>query len=273
MSRRNFADLHTHTPLCGHAAGTAEEYARQAVKAGLSWFGAGDHYPLPEGYPLTDSMRPHEYPLYRNNWMEELRRTLKNTGITVLYGTEYDFLAGEDARREIMNQEPFDYRISSIHFLEDFAIDNPDNLPCWQRLGGADAVWKMYAETMLKMVDGGGFEIIGHIDLPKKFSVYPSDRKYYANAMRDVLHLAAEKGICMELNTAGLRKPVGEIYPAPEIVRIAKEAGVGITFGSDAHAPGEVGQDFELAQELAESAGYRSAFTFRNKEKIELPFS
>ncbi len=269
MTKPQFADLHTHTPLCGHAAGSAEEYARQAVAAGLAWYGASDHYPLPEGYPLTDSMRPHEYPLYRDDWMNTLRRTLADTGITVLYGIEYDYLPGHDPRRAVMNEEPYDYRISSIHFLGQHAIDNPDDPYCWQ--DGADAAWERYAALMLEMVDAGGFEIIGHLDLPKKFGWYHSDRTFYLRAMKDVLHLAAEKGICMELNTAGLRKPVKEIYPAPELVRLAKEAGVQLTFGSDSHAPCEVGWDFDLAAELARSAGFRTVCTFRNKEKMELP--
>ena len=90
--------------------------------------------------------------------------------------------------------------------------------------------------------------------------------------MHDVLKMAAAKEICMELNTAGLRKPVKEIYPAPEIVRIAFDAGVNITFGSDCHAPCEVGADFSKAMALAKAAGYRSAFTFRKKQALELPF-
>ena len=62
-----FADMHTHTPLCGHAAGEPEEYAAQAIRAGLSFYGASDHFPLPEGYPLYDSMRVHElHLLYRD---------------------------------------------------------------------------------------------------------------------------------------------------------------------------------------------------------------
>ncbi len=266
---RALADLHTHTPLCRHAEGTAEAYAAQAVKAGLAYYGASDHYPLPEGYPLTDSMRDHEYPLYKNDWMNVLRNTLAETGVTVLYGIEYDYIGKDDPRRTVMEQEDYDYRISSVHFIGKLALDNPDDLRCWAP--GADRVWESYTQNILKMVDAGGFEIIGHLDLPKKFGFHHSDRNYFLRAMGDVLHLAAEKGICMELNTAGLRKPCKAIYPAPELVRLAHEAGVQLTFGSDAHAPEDVGRDFDLAAELAKSAGYRSVFTFRKKEKIEIP--
>ena len=271
---RKTADLHTHTPLCGHAAGEPEDFARQAIRVGLTCYGASDHFPLPEGYPEDDSMRREElHPRYRDDWMVRLRNTLEGSGVELLYGTEFDYLPGRmEWTRPAMDAEPFDYRISSIHFLDYFSVDNERNLARWDEVGGADGLWAGYAETMAQMVEEGGFEIIGHMDLPKKFGIYPSDRSRYARAMKDVLHLAAEKGICMELNTAGLRKPVGEIYPAPEIVRLAFEAGVGITLGSDSHAPGEVGKDFDLAIQLAKSAGYRSAWMFRKKQPVELPF-
>lgn len=266
------ADMHTHSPLCGHAAGEPEDYAKQAVAAGLAFYGASDHFPLPEGYPLYDSMRVHElHPRYRDDWLPRLRSVLEPAGIELLYGTEFDFLPGQMSEsRPMMDAENFDYRISSVHFLGFGEVDH--SLAGWEKMGGADRIWSDYAKTMEQMVAEGGFEIIGHIDLPKKFGVYPSDPKAYILAMHDVLKMAAGKGICMELNTAGLRKPVKEIYPAPEIVKIAFDAGVNITLGSDCHAPCEVAADFDRAIALAKSAGYRAAFTFRKQQPLELPF-
>lgn len=268
--KRKYADLHSHTPLCGHAAGEAEDYAKHAIAAGLAFYGCSDHFPLPPGYPLNDSMREEEYPLYLD-WMKRLRNTLEGSGVELLYGTEFDFLPGQMQRsRPAMDAEPFDYRISSIHFIGFMSVDgSPEN---WTAAGGADNVWSGYAELMAQMVNEGNFEIIGHMDLPKKFNVYPSDRSKYVLAMHDILKVAAEKGICMELNTAGLRKPAKEIYPAPAIVKLAFDAGVGLTFGSDSHAPCEVGRDFDLAEELARSVGYKCIHTFRQKQRIELPF-
>ncbi|MBO5960078.1 MAG: histidinol phosphate phosphatase, partial [Lentisphaeria bacterium] len=104
------------------------------------------------------------------------------------------------------------------------------------------------------------------------FNIYPGDRKKYVLAMHDILKVAASRGICMELNTAGLRKAAKEIYPAPAIVQLAFDAGVGLTFGSDSHAPREVGMDFDLAEQLARSVGYKCINTFRKKQRIELPF-
>jgi histidinol phosphatase-like PHP family hydrolase len=62
--------------------------------------------------------------------------------------------------------------------------------------------------------------------------------------------------VLVEINTACLHKPIGEAYPDPGILRRLCEAGVPITFGSDAHEPGHVGRDFDHAARLARSAGY-----------------
>jgi len=270
---RNLADLHTHSPLCGHAAGEPEAYAARAVKAGLKVYGAGDHFPLPPGYPLYDSMRDNQFvPDYLNGWLPRLRAVLEPAGVEVLCGTEFDYLPGDMGKsRPFMDSFDLDYRISSVHFLEGEEVDHCLEDGVWLRYS-PDEVWKKYASRIAQMVDEGGFEIIGHIDLVKKFGVYPADRKAYLLDLHDILKTAAEKGICMELNTAGLRKPVKEIYPAPEIVKAAFDAGVNITLGSDSHAPSEPGRDFDLAVALAKSAGYRSAFFFRRKQPVELPF-
>jgi histidinol-phosphatase (PHP family) len=76
----------------------------------------------------------------------------------------------------------------------------------------------------------------------------------------------------VELNTSGLRKDCHEIYPSPRIVQMAAQLGVPITFGSDAHAPAEVGLNFAEAVQLARSAGYTrySRFTKRQREEVKL---
>lgn len=266
-----FADLHTHTPLCKHAAGSAAAFAAAAQKKNLAFLGASDHFPAPAGFNPEARMEPGEWGLYLE-WVAALRRELASSPVEVLFACEYDFVPGRMAEvRAALAEHDFDYRISSIHFAGDFELDNPELKAEWQARG-VDAVWNRYAEIMAAMIEDGGFEVIGHLDLPKKFGFYPSDRTAYARKMRPVLELAGQKNICMELNTAGLRKEVREIYPAPELVQCAFESGVRITFGSDAHAPCEVGADFDRAQELAESAGYRCAWAFRRGVPVELPF-
>jgi histidinol-phosphatase (PHP family) len=70
-----------------------------------------------------------------------------------------------------------------------------------------------------------------------------------------------QSGVIVEVSTAGLRKPVGELYPAQAFLEVLCDAGVKATVGSDAHQVSEVGQDIEVAYRALASAGYlRAAF-------------
>jgi len=126
-----------------------------------------------------------------------------------------------------------------------------------------DAVLTVAAESQL-------FDIIGHADLCKKFCFYPTQD--CTHLFRRFLQAAATNDVAIEINTAGLRKDCKEMYPSPEIMEIASELKVPLTFGSDAHAPGEVAMNFAEAIQLARSVGYTHwrRFTQRKSESIPL---
>ena len=265
------ADLHTHTALCKHACGAPEEYLRTAVARNLRYLGVSDHIPWPSGYDTESRMGAGRFPEYRSI-LDNLRKAAQGTGVKVLYGIELDWVPGrmDEVARAIEN-EPFDYRIGSIHYVGDFAFDNPAEIGKWESIG-VDRVWNRYAELMCEFVQNFRFEIMGHADLPKKFGHRPSDPAKFLKKLREALVFAGERGIAVEINTCGLRKPVGEMYPSLEILKAAREAGMPLTFGSDAHAPCDVAADFDSARELARAAGYRSSLAFENRKPVELPF-
>jgi histidinol-phosphatase (PHP family) len=166
---------------------------------------------------------------------------------------------------------PWDYFIGSVHYVsESWDIDNPAKLSEWKKRDAFE-VWSVYFDWLTRAADSGLFEIIGHADLPKKFGIYPQQD---CTALFDrFLSIAAKKGVAIELNTAGLRKDCKEIYPSPQIVRMAKEKGVAITFGSDAHAPGEVGMNFTEAMHLARKAGYAECCRFVGRKREMVSFA
>ena len=75
-----------------------------------------------------------------------------------------------------------------------------------------------------------------------------------------------EEGMTVEINTSGLRKPAKEIYPSPPLLEAYRKYNVPVVFGSDAHAPGEVGQDFDQAKALARKVGYREALVYEQRK-------
>jgi histidinol-phosphatase (PHP family) len=73
----------------------------------------------------------------------------------------------------------------------------------------------------------------------------------------------AEEGLFLDVNTAGLRKPAKEVYPAPVLLQRARELGLGVVLGSDAHRPEEVGFAFGETRGLLLSLGFREAYYFQ----------
>ena len=266
------ADLHTHTALCRHATGTPEEYLAAARKAGLAYWGVSDHFPAPAGYDAAFRMDPSELPRYIGI-LKSLREAAQGTPLRVLAAAEFDYVPGRMdevfAALEPFRSE-FDYLIGSVHYVGDFAFDDPDKVGEWPRYG-VDAVWDGYLADLRAFVELGGFNVMAHSDLPKKFGFRHSRPETVLRRMTEICECAAAKGICLELNTAGLRVPAKEIYPAAELLRAAFRAGMKITLGSDAHKPEQIAYAFDEAAALARSVGWTAHTAFVRGEPVELP--
>lgn len=261
------ADYHTHTPLCRHATGEPVELAAQAVRVGLEEMGFSDHNPMPSDDFDDWRMRASDLEAYVDK-VDQARRRFP--ALTIKLALEVDYLPGyEDWIRDLASRFPWDYFIGSVHYVSPaWAIDNPHQMAEWKHRDPWE-VWSAYFERLTMAAESKLFDIIGHADLCKKFCFYP--QQDCTPLYTRFLEAARKHGAAIELNTAGLRKDCKEIYPNLAILRLAAQAGVGITFGSDAHAPGEVGLNFAEAIRLARSAGYTHClrFTRRRGEPVK----
>jgi histidinol-phosphatase (PHP family) len=253
-----------HTPLCGHANGEPEEYVKQAIKVGLKEIGFSDHAPMVHKPMPGITMAYDELPKYHET-IEEVRKRYASQ-ISVKIALESDFLIGyENKTKAIIDSYPYDYIIGSVHFIDDWAFDDPATREYWKKYDVNEVYLKYYA-LLRRSAQSGLFQIIGHCDLPKKFGARPTID--LTQEIKTTAHVFKEVGVAVEINTAGLRKPIAEMYPALNCLKIYCEAGVPLTFGSDAHTPGDVGKDFDKAVDLAKAAGYSEYLIFKNK-KIE----
>ena len=264
-----YADLHMHTPLCGHAVGSPEEYVQQAIKVGLKEIGFSDHAPMVHRPMPKVTMSYGDLPEY-HKMIEDVRKRYASQ-IRVKIGIESDFLPGYEGKtRAIIDSYPYDYVIGSVHFIDDWAFDDPAYYEYWKKYDVNEVYLKYYA-LLRQSAQTGFFQIIGHCDLPKKFGARPTID--LTKEIKATAKVFKESGVAVEINTAGLRKPCAEMYPAPDCLKIYCEAGVPLTFGSDSHDPRDVGKDFEKAVDLARSAGYSEYLIFKNKtieKKIKL---
>jgi histidinol-phosphatase (PHP family) len=258
-------DYHMHTPLCHHATGEPVDYARRAVEVGLTEIGFSDHSPMPRDDFDNWRMRADQL----DEYVAKVRLAQKEfPQLTIRLALEVDYLpGGEDWIRKLAARHPWDYFIGSVHYVSgSWAIDDPQKLSEWKNRDAFE-VWQIYFERLELAAESKLFEIIGHVDLPKKFGIRPAQD--CAPLYEKFLKAAKKSGCAIELNTAGLRKDCKEIYPSREILRLAFQKGVPITFGSDAHASEEVGLNFAQAISLAREAGYWESPRFvRRKSEL-----
>ncbi len=259
-------DYHMHTPLCGHAVGKPEEYVEQAIRVGLSEIGFSDHAPLVSHPDSRYTMAANELPIY-HDMIHKVQK--KFSHFTIKLGLEADYIPGfENETRKILKAYPYDFVIGSVHFIDRWAFDDPEEKVKW-RDKDINAVYRDYYKLLRSSASSGLFDIMGHVDLVKKFGHRATED--LTPEVEKTAKVFKEFGVAVEINTSGLRKPVQEIYPSLRVLTIYRAADVPITFSSDSHDPGDVGRDYDKAKELALAAGYQEYHVFKQRkvERIE----
>jgi histidinol-phosphatase (PHP family) len=249
-------------------AANAERYRSVATERGIAELGVAEHV-----HRFAQALDVWRHPFWAQNARDDLDAycgwVREETDLRL--GIEADFVAGrEDRMATLLESREWDYVIGSVHFIRDHAVDQSD-YDVWDRARTPEEVWTRYFETLGEAARSGLFDVLAHPDLVK---VWGADRPRPRGDLRRFYELAmegiAESGIAIEVSTAGLRKPVGEIYPAPELLALCLEAGCPVALSSDAHVPADLGFGYERALELLESHGVRELCVFdRRARRLE----
>ncbi|MBC8238810.1 MAG: histidinol-phosphatase [Helicobacteraceae bacterium] len=256
-------DLHNHTVLCNHAEGTIDEYIQEAIKSGTKTFGFSEHAPMDfdTQYRLEfDAMQEYQ------NSVLSAKEKYKNE-IEILLGYEVDYLQGHMDER-VLNAD-VDYLIGSVHFIEKWGFDNPEFIGRYED-EDIDEIWQKYFDTIEEMAQSNLFDIVGHLDLIKVFKFMP--RKNILDIAKNALLAIKKADMVLEINMAGYRKPIKEAYPSKELLRMAFDLDIPITFSSDAHAPEQVSLFANEIVALARHVGYTQCATFKNRKRKMLNF-
>jgi histidinol-phosphatase (PHP family) len=178
-------------------------------------------------------------------------------------GIEADFVpGGEDRMANLLEERDFDYVVGSVHFLREGAVDM-DDYSIWDTGRSVEEIWRRYFETIGESARSGLFDIVAHPDLVKYWgdgARRPDGnlRRFYELALDGII----ESKVAVEVSTAGLRKPAGELYPAPAFLQMVIEAGAPVALSSDAHRPEDVGADYDQALAVLEQLGVKELCVF-----------
>lgn len=246
-----------------------DRFLETAAQRGVDRLGVVEHaYRFHEARGLLPNAWADARCRYRLDAYTRFVERSRRRGLPVSFGLEMDYFPGsEPGIARFLDLHPWDFVLGSVHFVGSVGVDLEDHRAA--ALGLGQALWTEYFRLSRMAAGSGLFDVLTHPDLPKIFGERP------AEPIEEEYHRTAEvlraQDMAIECNTAGLRKPVGEIYPAGRYLEIACAADVPVSLGSDAHEPENVGRGFDGAIAGLRSAGYAQTVHFIDRRRIPNP--
>jgi histidinol-phosphatase (PHP family) len=241
-----------------------DRYLAAAEEHGIDELGVSEHV-----YRFTEALEIWRHPYWEDSARDDLDAYVEFVGQTPLrLGIECDYVPGSEDRIADLLERDFDYVVGSIHFLgQEGAVDDR-RYDIWEAIGDADELWSTYFRWQAELVRSGLFDIVSHPDLVKIWGDdRPRPRRDPRFHYEPLVEAIAETGIAVEVSTAGLRKPVDEIYPGRALAEMCIEAGADFALSSDAHAPDQVGFGYDRALEFLSDLGVERTCVFAARER------
>jgi histidinol-phosphatase (PHP family) len=258
-------DERENTPERFFTRANAERYREAAAERGIEELGVSEHI-----YRFQQALDVWDHPFWREHARDDLDEycAFVREETDLKLGIEADFVPGrEDRMRNLLESREWDYVLGSIHFVGNESLDT-EEFSIWTKTASPEHIWKRYFEMLGEAAQSGLFDILAHPDLVK---VWGKDRPLPEGDLRrfyyPAMEVIADFDVAIEVSTAGLRKPVGEIYPAPEFLEMAIDAGKPLALSSDAHTPDLLGHEYERAVELLESMGVKEIAVFEGRSR------
>lgn len=275
-----FQDWHTHNELCHHARFSMEYYVKRAIDKGLNLIGLSDHFPYEclegiEDIPYEEyAMKLGDLEFYTST-AQRLKVHYQNK-IEIKLAFELDFIKPQvNAHKTYLEKytNDLDYILGSVHILlrngKMFAFDDNRFLKNYTLYDSINNLYIDYYDNLRDMISSPefSFDIVSHIDLPKKYNKRPEDPELIADHIDRTLELIKKENLTIEINTSGWRKEVKEQYPSKKIIKKMFELDIPILLGSDAHHPDEVGYHFKEAIKIVQDIGYNQLAYFNKRQR------
>ncbi|MBQ8015680.1 MAG: histidinol-phosphatase HisJ family protein [Clostridia bacterium] len=270
MAYKNKTDLHMHTASSFDGNYSAALMCMSAIENGLSTIAFTDHFDV-------DFYKAHKLEIRQKSSYEDIcfAQAAFADKIQVLRGIEmgqptYD----PELTEKSLARYEYDFVIGSIHNLRqmpDFGDLDYPNLT-------QDEVYSLldrYFEEELVLAKWNGFDTLAHLTYPMRYIVqsgrFNTDLSRYDDITDEIFKVLIANGKALEINTSGLRQPIGKTMPTENYVRRFKELGGELlTLGSDAHFTEHVGAGIDMGCEIAESCGFEYVTYFKNRKPVQV---
>ena len=262
------SNFHSHCTFCDGRS-HPEDFAKFAISNKFRAYGFSSHSPLP--FETFWNMSESDMPEYIT---EVNRLKVKYNGIIEIYlGMEIDYLDQTyNASTPYFQNLPLDYRISSIHFLPWQKPLLEDNMVCIDGAykdfeeginkhfeGKVRRITEVFFEESMKMIEAGGFDIVGHIDkIYMNGSRHPDfdiNAGWYRKPFLNLLDYIAEKGLIIEINSKNKTRK-NQTFPHIDSLKELKAREIPVMVNSDCHFPDLVNDGRKETLILLKNAGY-----------------
>jgi histidinol-phosphatase (PHP family) len=200
----------------------------------------------------------------------EIALAAKAEGLPVVLGLEVDYYAGRmDDVAALLGGYPFDVLLGSVHWIGSWGFDNwgvPRFDEEWDHRQ-VETVWDEYTRCLEELAATATCDVLAHPDLCKVTGRVPAIPDEFYDRMAEA---AAASGMAAEVSSAGWRKPIGEAYPAPPLLRRFHERGVPITTASDAHRLSDVADRRSDVRALVQAAGYDTLRAYEGRVPMDV---
>jgi histidinol-phosphatase (PHP family) len=252
-----FSDYHSHPQ--GHGT---ERYTQSLLQP---WIDSARRRSLRD-IAFTDHDRYHAGVDFDE--IEKLRQS--NPDVKIRAGIELDNDPETSAasRKWIeKNWDRLDFVLGSVHYLErdDQMFDTVPEGAAQFEGRAIDSIYADYFRRVREMIDTGLVDCLAHLDLVKIHGHRPDST--ISSLVNETLDLIRSRNLSIELSTAGWRKPVNELYPADEIIRLAVEKGISFTTASDAHSHAQLGDKFDRLAEKMSTLGLREVSVYEKHKR------
>ena len=272
-------DYHIHPNYSTDAEGSIDGFCKVALERKFREICFTTHLD-------TDAVRNDAYVIVRgkrvdarsSSWLEDYENSVRiagdqyrNQGLEVRLGVEVDYYPGViDNLPERFHDTEFDFIMGSAHLVDHLAISVKEEAHEFFSKHNLEQMGNIYFSLLMDCVESGLFDILGHLDLYRRFGeeFYGGEiRSLWSAHVSDLAKGMKRFNVGFEVNTSSLRKGMDEPMPESSLVAALRKEGIEtVTVGSDAHRPGDVGQGIKLALKVIKECGFDSPVSFDRRK-------
>lgn len=248
-SHTQLYNFHAHTPYCdGHAP--MEDFIVQAMNQSFAHFGFSPHSPI--GFESSCNMLRGDVPAY----LAEVQRLREVYGkcLSIYASMEIDYTDDFGPADAYFQDLPLDYRIGSVHFIPSFTDEKEyvdidgrpegfiEKMHCYFH-DDVEAVIRSFYRQSMKMVEAGGFDVIGHFDKigfnAEAFKKGITAHEWYDKLVHELFDAIMDHHYVIEINTKAWEQR-GRFYPDVKLFGLLRKYDSPVIVNSDAHYPDRI---------------------------------